>query len=125
MFTRLRWSAFGLRGRIVGVVLVTTITTLSWPRSALLPRLESSLQTASLRTVKTDLGNGAAKRYLGRLKTVDYALAAEIANGTLQYDLPLEQSCAQGARPASRATSPGSTERRSGPRSSCSTATST
>ena len=44
MFDRLRWSAFGLRGRIVGAVLITAVVTLLVAALALLPRLESELR---------------------------------------------------------------------------------
>jgi len=47
LLTRLRWGAFGLRGRIIGAVVVTTAVTLGVAALVLLPRLESSLQNAS------------------------------------------------------------------------------
>ena len=55
MLTRLRWSAFGLRGRIVGMVLVTTVATLVVAAIGLLPRLESSLRNAAKTTLTTDV----------------------------------------------------------------------
>jgi signal transduction histidine kinase len=46
LLARLRWSAFGLRGRIVGAVLATTAISLGVAALVLLPRLESSLKNA-------------------------------------------------------------------------------
>ena len=51
LLARLRWSAFGLRGRIVGAVLVTTAVSLGVAALVLLPRLESSLKNASKKTL--------------------------------------------------------------------------
>jgi signal transduction histidine kinase len=47
LLARLRWSAFGLRGRIVGAVLATTAISLGVAALVLLPRLETSLKNAS------------------------------------------------------------------------------
>jgi signal transduction histidine kinase len=49
-------GAFGLRGRIVGAVLVTTVATLAVAALALLGPLEHSLRKAALSTLNTDLG---------------------------------------------------------------------
>ena len=49
-------TAFGLRGRIVGVVLVTTVATLGIAALALLGPLEHSLRNAEQTTLKRDLG---------------------------------------------------------------------
>jgi signal transduction histidine kinase len=51
LLARLRWSAFGLRGRIVGAVLATTAISLGAAALVLLPRLESSLKNASKTTL--------------------------------------------------------------------------
>jgi signal transduction histidine kinase len=83
MLTRLRWSAFGLRGRIVGMVLVTTIATLLVAAAGLLPRLESSLQRAAKLTVVHDVGTKNAQHELRKLNSVDYVAAAELAYPTL------------------------------------------
>ena len=48
-------GAFGLRGRIVGVVLVTAVATLAVAAVALLGPLEKSLRNAEKTTLKTDL----------------------------------------------------------------------
>ncbi len=53
LLARLRWSAFGLRGRIVGAVLATTAISLGVAALVLLPRLESSLKSASKKTLFT------------------------------------------------------------------------
>jgi signal transduction histidine kinase len=49
-------GAFGLRGRIVGVVLVTTVATLAVAAVALLGPLEQSLRNAESLTLQKDLG---------------------------------------------------------------------
>ena len=48
-------GAFGLRGRIVGVVLVTAVATLAVAALALLGPLEQSLRNAEKTTLRTDL----------------------------------------------------------------------
>jgi len=50
-----RHGAFGLRGRIVGVVLITAVATLAVAALALLGPLEQSLRNAEKTTLKTDL----------------------------------------------------------------------
>jgi signal transduction histidine kinase len=52
---RPRRGALGLRGRIVGAVLVTTVATLAVAALALLGPLEQSLRKAALNTLRTDL----------------------------------------------------------------------
>ena len=52
---RPRRGALGLRGRIVGAVVVTTIATLGVAALALLGPLEQSLRRAALTTLKHDL----------------------------------------------------------------------
>ncbi len=49
-------TAFGLRGRIIGVVLVTTVATLGIAALALLGPLEHSLRKAEQATLQRDLG---------------------------------------------------------------------
>lgn len=91
MLLRLRWGAFGLRGRIVGAVVVTTAVTLVVAALVLLPQLEHALRDASKATLTTDVekakGNGDLKQLLRvnyRLnnisledRTVDPALATQ------------------------------------------------
>ena len=55
MLLRLRWGAFGLRGRIVGTVVVTTAVTLIVAALVLLPQLEDALRNASKTTLTTDI----------------------------------------------------------------------
>jgi len=73
MLTQLRWSAFGLRGRIVGAVLVTTVVTLAIAGVGLLPKLESQLRTASKATLKRDVGKPVAKADIRRFAGIHYA----------------------------------------------------
>ncbi|MFL5830072.1 MAG: ATP-binding protein [Solirubrobacteraceae bacterium] len=54
---RPRRGALGLRGRIVGAVLVTTVATLAVAAVALLGPLEQSLRNSALTTLKHDLPN--------------------------------------------------------------------
>src|SRR5581483_2214464 len=55
-----RHGAFGLRGRIVGVVLITAVATLAVAALALLGPLEQSLRNAEKTTLKTDLSHKSA-----------------------------------------------------------------
>jgi signal transduction histidine kinase len=55
LLARLRWSAFGLRGRIVGAVLATTAISLGVAALVLLPRLETSLRNASKKTLSQSI----------------------------------------------------------------------
>jgi signal transduction histidine kinase len=73
--TRLRWSAFGLRGRIVGVVVVTSAVSLGAAALVLLPRLENSLKNAA----KTTLGKEVAanRGNIARVARIRYELIAE------------------------------------------------
>src|SRR6201995_2764371 len=53
-------GAFGLRGRIVGVVLITAVATLAVAALALLGPLENSLRNAEKTTLRTELGHRGA-----------------------------------------------------------------
>jgi len=53
-------GAFGLRGRIVGVVLITAVATLAVAALALLGPLENSLRNAEKTTLKTELSHRGA-----------------------------------------------------------------
>jgi signal transduction histidine kinase len=55
LLARLRWSAFGLRGRIVGAVLATTAISLGVAALVLLPRLETSLKNADKSTLRKSI----------------------------------------------------------------------
>ncbi len=65
---RLRWSAFGLRARIVGAVLGTAVATLVVAAIALLGPLENSLRNAAQKTLQAEL-HGAVPSIAG----VDYS----------------------------------------------------
>ena len=73
LLARLRWSAFGLRGRIVGAVLVTTAISLGVAALVLLPRLESSLKNASQEDA--DHGDRELRRPICRRIASDQVLA--------------------------------------------------
>ena len=77
MLSKLRWGAFGLRGRIIGAVVVTTAVTLGVAGLVLLPKLEGSLQNASKTTLKNDVK--AAFKKGGELRTLNRIHYQEIA----------------------------------------------
>ena len=84
LLARLRWSAFGLRGRIVGAVLVTTAVSLGVAALVLLPRLESSLKNASKKTLDKEVKH--AKTDLQTLAAIKYWLIPEV--GVLPKPIP-------------------------------------
>jgi len=69
LLARLRWSAFGLRGRIVGAVLATTAISLGVAALILLPRLETSLKNATKTSLSKAIGaNTSDIQHLYRIK---------------------------------------------------------
>jgi signal transduction histidine kinase len=76
VFTRLRWTAFGLRGRIVSAVLVSTLLTLGVAAAVLLPRLEASLRNAARATLQSDLRHD--QRDIAQIGRIDYQLIPEL-----------------------------------------------
>jgi signal transduction histidine kinase len=70
---RSRRGAFGLQGRIVGAVLVTTVATLAVAAVALLGPLENSLRNAELKTLKTEVGlkKATIAKTVGPFKSLD------------------------------------------------------
>ncbi len=77
MLSKLRWGAFGLRGRIIGAVVVTTAVTLGVAGLVLLPKLEGSLQNASKTTLKNDVKAGFKRG--GALRTLNLIPYKQIA----------------------------------------------
>jgi signal transduction histidine kinase len=77
LLARLRWSAFGLRGRIVGAVVVTTAISLGVAALVLLPRLEGSLKNASKKTLKLEVDGAGAQADLKQIATIRYWLIPE------------------------------------------------
>jgi signal transduction histidine kinase len=71
----LRWNAFGLRGRIVGAVLVTAVATLLVAALALLPRLETSLRSAAYLTLKHDVAHASTE--INRFDSTRYVYAKD------------------------------------------------
>jgi signal transduction histidine kinase len=104
---RPRRGALGLRGRIVGLVLFTTVATLAVAELALLGPLESSLKNAERKTLRTDLRGEAAnfKRGLDLTYLLDYHPGEELyrtadpfaPQGHAEHDAALhrEESLAQ------------------------------
>ncbi len=72
LLARLRWSAFGLRGRIVGAVLATTAISLGAAALVLLPRLETLLTDASKSTLKSAVLHAGPE--LEKLRQIQYEL---------------------------------------------------
>ncbi len=72
MFNRPRRGALGLRGRIVGLVLFTTVATLAVAALTLLGPLESRLRSSALKTLHNELGKYPASPF----KSVDLAAIA-------------------------------------------------
>jgi signal transduction histidine kinase len=73
------WGALGLRGRIIGAVLVTTVATLAVAALALLGPLEQSLRNAEKQTLRHELQKSTIQSFkslhLGRLPDSDVATA--------------------------------------------------
>ena len=80
LLARLRWSAFGLRGRIVGAVVVTAAISLGVAALVLLPRLENSLKNASLTTLRKQVHHGETKAELQAISDIQYWLIPEAAS---------------------------------------------
>jgi len=74
MLTRLRWSAFGLRGRIVGAVVATTAVTLGVAALVLLPQLEGALRKASMSTLVHEVKSARSDGDLTPISTIKYPL---------------------------------------------------
>ena len=72
LLARLRWSAFGLRGRIVGAVLATTAVSLGAAALVLLPRLETVLTQASKSTLRSAVLHAGPE--LNKLRQIQYEL---------------------------------------------------
>jgi signal transduction histidine kinase len=81
---RLRWGAFGLRGRILGLVVVSTVATLLVAAAVLLPRLESSLRNAAETTLRADLHTAARQHRLQAFDHLDYLRLAVLAERSLE-----------------------------------------
>lgn len=87
------YGAFGLRGRIVGVVLVTAVATLAVAAVALLGPLEASLRNAEMTTLVKDLGSRSAtvRRTFGKLH-LDQAPTSRAARLQLQAQQQMLQT---------------------------------
>ena len=94
MRARPRLRAPGLRGRIVGLVLFTTVATLAVAAAALLGPLENSLRHAALKTLKTELSPPHA-RVTQRFQTLDPSVALEVqvqgGKGASRADVKLHE----------------------------------
>jgi signal transduction histidine kinase len=77
LLARLRWSAFGLRGRIVGAVLATTAISLGVAALVLLPRLETSLKNASETALRKAISDNGTE--LSAISGIHYWLIPEYA----------------------------------------------
>jgi signal transduction histidine kinase len=97
LLARLRWSAFGLRGRIIGAVIVTTAVSLGVAALVLLPRLESSLKNASQNTLAYEIKH--AKADLQRVARINYSVIPDV--GALPKTIPKKGPLARLAHEAS------------------------
>jgi signal transduction histidine kinase len=73
MLTRLRWSAYGLRGRIVGSVIVTALVTLGVAAIVLLPQLEHSLKNAAQAALENEVNVAESNGALVPLTEIQYS----------------------------------------------------
>jgi signal transduction histidine kinase len=101
MPARPRRGALGLRGRIVGAVLVTTVATLAVAALALLGPLEQSLRNEAKKTLVRDVGGGATADFTKL--TLTYVLDTssadrEFAVGHLERTTLIAQQRALGDR---------------------------
>jgi signal transduction histidine kinase len=81
LLARLRWGALGLRGRVVGAVVLTSVITLAVAAVVLLPRLEGSLRNAALTTLRHDVDH--VRKQLKDIEGVQYATIALLPDGHL------------------------------------------
>jgi signal transduction histidine kinase len=79
---RPRLGALGLRGRIVGAVVVTTVATLGVAAVALFGPLQSSLRNTAKTTMQSDLAKGAALASFKDLRHLKFAPEAVPISGT-------------------------------------------
>ena len=91
MPTRPWRGPFGLRGRIVGAVLVTTVATLGVAAVALLGPLQRQLRNSELKTLSVQVR--AAAPTFNRLRPED--LGQDGANGRGNFSRPLERAVAE------------------------------
>jgi signal transduction histidine kinase len=77
LLARLRWSVFGLRGRIVGAVVVTAAISLGVAALVLLPQLENSLKNASKKTLINEVRAANQSGDIGYIKALPYWLIPE------------------------------------------------
>ncbi|HEX3617196.1 MAG TPA: HAMP domain-containing sensor histidine kinase [Solirubrobacteraceae bacterium] len=92
LLARLRWSAFGLRGRIVGAVLATTAISLGVAALVLLPRLETSLKNASQSTLAKAIRG--SQKDLNSVSEIRYWLIPEAAVITKKTNALAKQASA-------------------------------
>jgi signal transduction histidine kinase len=91
MPARPRRGALGLRGRIVGAVLVTTVATLGVAALALLGPLEHSLRNAAKTTLKNDLGTNPTGSFR-RIDLLELSQPVPSLNPGLQALNPAQQN---------------------------------
>jgi len=78
-------GAFGLRGRIVGVVLVTAVATLAVAALALLGPLEQSLRNAEKTTLRVDLSRKGALSVFSQRLSLDRLVSDPSARAALLH----------------------------------------
>jgi signal transduction histidine kinase len=79
LLARLRWSVFGLRGRIVGAVVATAAISLGVAALVLLPQLENSLKNASKKTLINEVKAANRSGDIAYIAGIKYWLIPEAA----------------------------------------------
>jgi signal transduction histidine kinase len=87
MFTRPRRGALGLRGRIVGLVLFTTVATLAVAALTLLGPLESKLRHSALQTLVHDVSAGSVTSSFEKLDLTSVINGSSTAPPALTAEL--------------------------------------
>src|ERR1700753_779426 len=77
LLARLRWSVFGLRGRIVGAVVATAAISLGVAALVLLPQLENSLKNASKKTLINEVSAANRSGDIAYIAGIKYWLIPE------------------------------------------------
>jgi signal transduction histidine kinase len=101
-FNRLRRRGFGLRGRIVGVVVITTTVTLAVAAAVLLPQLEHSLRHAARQTLVNEVTAAQKDGSIAVLTSVNYADITPGVSAPATQSAPDAKSRAKQARAIQR-----------------------
>jgi signal transduction histidine kinase len=92
VLARPRRSAFGLRGRIVGAVLISTLVTLGVAAVVLLPRLEASLRNATYVSLRSDVETALKDGEVTGIGRIDYRLLPDLQIPALRKTVEYQQA---------------------------------